>query len=461
MGNLFIQNKPQKNGKKSRRKNQDPNSANNVILDNFLNYMPPLEGIALSCASEKIKKKITPIKPEYKAQICLPPEDLSVLPFEDKVEIFKNAIHQLKVDWRKGSDYININRENIIDMSIDQFKLINLYKELKINFIGEVNQDAGGLIREWFTVLFKELQSEKINLFEKADTQNYSLKISQSIEKTDQKCFEVFNFIGKLIAKALLDNLTVNTCFNLYIYKLILDEPITFEDLIEIDEKLYHSLQSLKSNNNIGDLELYFSTEFKNKKGRVVSDNLIVNGDNIKVTNENFEFYKKCRINYICKKDIDLIHEIKKGLFAIIPQCLLAIFSASQFELLLNGTPFIDVDDWKANTVYEGYYTTDSVIVNFWDIMKDLSQDELSRILQFCTGSNRVPIGGFKSLESNRGNKSPFCINRGFLSRKEKNFIKAHTCFNRLDIPPFDTKEELKEAINFIIFNEITGFGID
>ena len=43
----------------------------------------------------------------------------------------------------------------------------------------------------------------------------------------------------------------------------------------------------------------------------------------------------------------------------------------------------------------------------------------------------------------------------------EKNYIKAHTCFNRLDVPEYDSKEELEEAIKFISSNEIIGFGIE
>lgn len=86
---------------------------------------------------------------------------------------------------------------------------------------------------------------------------------------------------------------------------------------------------------------------------------------------------------------------------------------------------------------------------------------QLQRFLQFCTGSSRVPIGGFASIESNRGTKSKFCIVKVDFVKDKKNYIKAHTCFNRIDLPAYPTEKLVIEAINFIIENEILGFGID
>ena len=109
----------------------------------------------------------------------------------------------------------------------------------------------------------------------------------------------------------------------------------------------------------------------------------------------------------------------------------------------------------------EPYNANHKIIIWFWEIMNELSQKELSNLLMFTTGASRVPFGGFEVLESNRGNISKFTIESLPFERGKKNFIKAHTCFNRLDIPIFDNKEQLKEAIQFVTSNEIMGFGIE
>ena len=83
-------------------------------------------------------------------------------PFEEKLFQFKKHIQSLKIDWREGACTLNLDRDDILAQSMQQFIHIDPYKELKINFKGEVSHDAGGLIREWFTVVFKELQKENL-----------------------------------------------------------------------------------------------------------------------------------------------------------------------------------------------------------------------------------------------------------------------------------------------------------
>jgi hypothetical protein len=94
-------------------------------------------------------------------------------------------------------------------------------------------------------------------------------------------------------------------------------------------------------------------------------------------------------------------------------------------------------------------------------VINSLTQQELSKFLQFCTGCSRVPIGGFSVLESNRGEIAKFCIVPSNYLPKSKNFIKAHTCFNRIDLPTFTSLEEVKTSVHYIVNNEILGFGID
>ena len=93
--------------------------------------------------------------------------------------------------------------------------------------------------------------------------------------------------------------------------------------------------------------------------------------------------------------------------------------------------------------------------------MNTLNQNQLSNFLQFSTGTARVPIGGFAELESNRGNISRFTIVQIPFIEKNINYIKAHTCFNRIELPNFPNKNLLQDAVLFIANCEILGFGID
>ena len=156
------------------------------------------------------------------------------------------------------------------------------------------------------------------------------------------------------------------------------------------------------------------------------------------------------------------IKRIRDSLFNIIPKEVIQSFTSDQLELIINGRPFIDLEEWKIFTEYrEPYNINHEVIIWFWNILSQLTQVQLSNLLMFATGSSRVPLGGFEQLESNRGNISRFTIESIPYVPNHKNYIKAHTCFNRLDIPYFKNKKELKDAILYICNNKILGFGID
>jgi len=84
-------------------------------------------------------------------------------PFEEKLIHFKKHLNNLKVDWRDGYCTLELDRDLFLKQSVAQFNNIDPYKELHINFKGEISHDAGGIIREWFTIIFKELQKTSLS----------------------------------------------------------------------------------------------------------------------------------------------------------------------------------------------------------------------------------------------------------------------------------------------------------
>ena len=388
---------------------------------------------------------------------------------EQKIEKLKADIKKVKISWEEGSDTLNLNRNNMLSESMEQINKVNLHKEVKINFIGEVSYDAGGIMREWFTTIFQTLEGEKLKLFVVSDANEFSYIINPFLSHKKDN-FDYFTFIGKLIVKALFDNITVNICFNKLIYKMILQEKITYEDLVFIDSPLYSSLKNLKethlfdnpkeNESTIKDLELYYGLEMKDNYSHMHSLELQPNGRKTPLLDLD-DFIKK-RIDFMIGMYEPFIKIIRETIFSFIPKETIITFTSDEFELILNGRPFIDVEEWKIFTEYKVPYTANHyIILWFWEIVSELSQKELSNLLLFSTGSGRVPLGGFEVLESNRGNIARFTIESIAYNKGCKNFIKAHTCFNRLDIPLYENKEELAEALKFITNNEILGFGID
>ena len=393
-------------------------------------------------------------------------KEKSSIDLNTKIEDLKKSINSRKINWQEGCCNLEVNRNDLLNNSIEKIEKVNLFKELKISFTGELCYDAGGIFREWLTTIFKSLESASLKLFVVSDSNDFSYIINPFLKHTKDN-FKYFTFIGKLLGKALLDNITINVCFNKLIYKMILQEEITFDDLIFIDNPLHSSLQNLKEIYNTSgnddfykDLGIYYGIDMGDVNKRTHSLNLIEEGIDKPVLNIN-DYINK-RISLMKGIYEPFIKKIRESLFKLIPQEVIQKFTSDELELLINGRPFIDIEEWREFTDYKEPYKRDHKIIDwFWEILGELSQKELSNLLMFSTGTSRVPFGGFNSLESNRGTITRFKIESIPYVKGKRNFIKAHTCFNRLDIPIFDSKNELKEAIQFISSNEIIGFGIE
>lgn len=100
----------------------------------------------------------------------------------------------------------------------------------------------------------------------------------------------------------------------------------------------------------------------------------------------------------MCAESIQkYIHALKKGIHKVVPEKLLVIFEPYELDMIMYGMPFIELEDWRQNTEYSGAYTKDHQIIKwFWEYLSLLDQIQLSRFLQYCTGSSRVPIQGFR-----------------------------------------------------------------
>ena len=106
----------------------------------------------------------------------------------------------------------------------------------------------------------------------------------------------------------------------------------------------------------------------------------------------------------------------------------------------------IDVEDWRSNTVYEGEYAAQGenheVVRWFWEIVLDFCSEDRARLLQFATGATHVPAQGFCALHHGDGSIRLFTLQSVPLDMTV--FPKAHTCFNRIDLPLYGSKEDMR-----------------
>ncbi|KAJ3214468.1 hypothetical protein HDU67_001653 [Dinochytrium kinnereticum] len=135
---------------------------------------------------------------------------------------------------------------------------------------------------------------------------------------------------------------------------------------------------------------------------------------------------------------------------------LISVFDERELELLIGGLAEMDVDDWKKHTDYRGYTENDEVVQWFWKYVKQLEAEKKANLLQFVTGTSRISVNGFKDLQGSDGPRRFTIEKTGELEQ----LPKSHTCFNRLELPPYKFYEKLAEKLTLAV-EEGMGFGVE
>lgn len=352
---------------------------------------------------------------------------------------------------------ITVSRNNLFEDSFQEImrkNAVDLRRRLYIQFRGEEGLDYGGVAREWFFHLSHEVLNPMYCLFMYAGTNNYSLQINPAsfINPDHLKYFE---YIGRFIAMALFHGKFIYSGFTMPFYKKMLNKKLTLKDLESVDAEFYNSVMWIKENNvDECDMELYFVADYE-LLGEIRTHELKDGGAEIAVCESNKEEYMELLVEWRFNRGIEQqTRAFFSGFNSVFPLEWLQYFDERELELLLCGMQDVDVDDWQRNTVYRHYAPQSKQVLWFWQFVRSLDQEKRARLLQFVTGTCRVPVGGFSELIGSTGPQL-FCIER---VGKANWLPRSHTCFNRLDLPPYRSFEQLAEKLNRAI-DETEGFG--
>lgn len=352
---------------------------------------------------------------------------------------------------------ISVSRQTLFEDSFQQImnmKPYDLRRRLYIIMRGEEGLDYGGIAREWFFLLSHEVLNPMYCLFEYAGKNNYCLQINPA-SSINPDHLTYFRFIGRFIAMALYHGKFIDTGFTLPFYKRMLNKNPTMKDLESIDPEFYNSLLWIKENNieECG-LELYFAQDME-ILGKVTTHELKKDGEDILVIEENKEEYMRLLTDWRFTRGVEeQTKAFLDGFNEVVPLEWLRYFDEKELELMLCGMQEIDLTDWQKNTIYRHYTKNSKPIQWFWQVVKEMDNEKRIRLLQFVTGTCRLPVGGFVELIGSNGPQK-FCIDK---VGKDSWLPRSHTCFNRLDLPPYKSYEQLKEKLLFAI-EETEGFG--
>uniref|UniRef100_A0A1A7XPD7 E3 ubiquitin-protein ligase n=1 Tax=Iconisemion striatum TaxID=60296 RepID=A0A1A7XPD7_9TELE len=282
-----------------------------------------------------------------------------------------------------------------------------------------------------------------------------------------------FRFLGKLMAKAIMDFRLLDLPLGLPFYKWMLryEMSISSHDLTNIDpgvaksiqhlediirqkkrleqdrsqtrETLQQALESLNMNGcSVEDLGLDFTLPgFPNielKKG----------GKDVPVTIYNLEEYLRLVVYWTLNEGVSRQFEsFREGFESVFPLHHLQYFYPEELDQLLCGSKS---ETWDVKTLMECCrpdhgYTHDSRAIRFlFEVLSSFDAEQQRLFLQFVTGSPRLPVGGFRSLNP------PLTIVRKTFESTENpdDFLPSvMTCVNYLKLPDYSSIEIMREKL--------------
>ncbi|KAJ1337926.1 E3 ubiquitin-protein ligase HUWE1 [Microdochium nivale] len=370
-----------------------------------------------------------------------------VLEFDNKRSWFTRSVHN-KGQVPSGRIFptlqLQVRRDQVFQ---DSFKSLYFksgdemkFGKLNIRFHGEEGVDAGGVTREWFQVLSRQMFDANYALFVPVSSDRTTFHPNKLSGINDEHLM-YFKFIGRVIGKALYEGRVLDCYFSRAVYKRILGKQVSVKDMESFDPDYYKSLVWMLENDITDIITETFSVE-TDEFGVTRVEDLRENGRNIPVTEENKQDYVRLVVEHKLLSSVsEQMEQFLKGFHEIIPADLISIFNEQELELLISGLPDIDVDDWKGNTEYHNYSPSSQQIQWFWRALRSFDKEELAKLLQFVTGTSKVPLNGFKELEGMNG-INRFNIHRDY-GNKDR-LPSSHTCFNQLDLPEYDSYDMLR-----------------
>ena len=345
---------------------------------------------------------------------------------------------------------VKVSRDSIVEGALNTLVSSgkNLKKPLKVKFEGEPGVDEGGVQKEFFQLLVREIFDVGYGMFDVNQETNLYYFKKDTFESPLK-----FELIGIILGLAIYNNHILDVHFPLAVYKKLLGRPVNLEDYHQYDPQVAKSLTQIQKYDKDDFKEvmgLTFTVDY-DSWGAKVSHELKEGGKNIEVTNENKNEYIDLYVDFMLNKSVESqFNAFKKGFIKCCGGEVLEMLEPEDLEMLICGSKVLDFSELKKSAVYQDGYSEESQTVkNFWEVLLEFNDEEKKKFMFFCTGCDRAPINGLKDLKL-------------FISKHgddDQQLPSVHTCFNHLLLPDYSSKEVLREKLTKAIHNS-EGFGL-
>jgi len=351
---------------------------------------------------------------------------------------------------------LQVRRDRIISDSLSELEMVvmenpqDLKKQLMVEFDSEQGIDEGGLSKEFFQLIVEEIFNPIYGMFIHCPESHTYWFNPSSYESSSQ-----YTLIGIVLGLAMYNSVILDLHLPSVIYRKLQGKKGVFDDLKDFKESVWRGLNNLMeyTGDDMEDVfELPFQISYDDLFGTVITTDLKEGGADIKVNQSNKQEYVDLYADFLLNRSVESqFLALQRGFLLVTSESPVhMMFSPGELEMLICGEKECDFKELEASTEYDGGFSKETPCVRwFWEAVHSMSLEDKRKLLQFTTGSDRIPVGGLAKLRLIIAKNGP----------DSDRLPSAHTCFNVLLLPEYSSKEKMNDLLMKSI-KECKGFGM-
>jgi len=326
----------------------------------------------------------------------------------------------------------------------------DLKKQLMVEFDSEQGIDEGGLSKEFFQLIVEEIFNADYGMFVHCEESRTFWFNPSSYESCAQ-----FTLIGIVLGLAMYNSVILDLHLPSVIYTKLAGKKGIFEDLKEFKPSVWKGLNELLEYSSDDMEEVFmqpFQASYTDLFGATITADLKEGGADILVSQDNKREYVDLYADFLLNKCVEKqFLAFQRGFDLVTSESPLhMLFTPYELEMLICGETEFDFNELENSTEYDGGFSKETPVVKwFWEAVHTMDLEDKKKLLQFTTGSDRIPVGGLSKLKLIIAKNGP----------DSDRLPSAHTCFNVLLLPDYASKEKLNDLLVKAI-SECKGFGM-
>jgi len=351
---------------------------------------------------------------------------------------------------------LQIRRDHIVEDALVELEVVvlenpqDLKKQLMVEFDAEQGIDEGGLSKEFFQLIVEEIFNPDYGMFIHCPESHTYWFNPSSYESCAQ-----FTLIGIVLGLAMYNSVILDLHLPSVIYRKLEGKKGVFEDLKEFKQSVWKGLNDLLeySGDDMEDIFMQpFQISYTDLFGSLITTDLKEGGADIIVNQSNKREYVDLYADFLLNKSVEKqFLAFQRGFNLVTSESpLQMMFTPHELEMLICGEKEFDFNELENSTEYDGGFSKETNCVRwFWEAVHSMDLEDKRKLLQFTTGSDRIPVGGLAKLKLIIAKNGP----------DSDRLPSAHTCFNVLLLPEYSSKDKMVELLMKAI-KECKGFGM-